>query len=284
MSGVLAKLIDQTAVVVTGARSLLGALFLLVFIWLGKRSAWPQKKARPVLFISGVLLALHWIAFYQSVKVASVSIAVITVSTFPVMTSIIEPLVLKTKWRWPLLISPVVVCIGTWMLLGDSASEADIEGMYWGFSAAFIYVIIHLINKVHIEDLDGVKLSFIQLAVAGIVLIPTTLMGYDMSLDADGMDIPYILILSLFCTSIAYSLFIGSMKKISASLAAILCGLEPVYGIFIDVIFLNEVFRLNMIFGAALILASVIWSSVQGDEPELSSDTNLKNVSDKHVK
>lgn len=261
LSGVLAKLISQSAVVVTGGRSLIGAMILGIFLCFRSNFSFPNLLKSPALIVSGILLAVHWVAFYYSIKVSSVSIGVVAVSTFPVMTAIAEPIVMKEKWKWSVLFEPVLVLIGTIILLGNSPTESDVNGMLFGFLAAFIYVIIHLINKIYVVEMDGSQVSFIQLAIAGLVLLPFSIAGYDSATDLHGTDIPLLLVLALFCTAIAYSLFIQSLRSLPARIVAVLTGLEPVYAITIALLFLGEEFSWNLIIGAAIILFSVVRSS-----------------------
>ncbi len=263
LSGVIAKVVDQSAVVLTCGRSLLGAITLGIVLLLS--TGLPKVKGRNawILFASGVLLALHWISFYQSIKVSSISIGVVTVTTFPVMTAILEPFVMREPWKWKLLLSPMLVLIGTVILLGFSPSHSDIQGMLFGFLAALLFVFIHFINKFQVSNLRGNALSFIQLGVAGLVLLPWGFSGYDYQTDSPLMDIGLVIFLAVFSTAMAYSLFIESMRNLSARTAAILTGLEPVYAITIAVVFLEDNFSWNMFIGACMVLVSVMWSSMQ---------------------
>jgi len=135
---------------------------------------------------------------------------------------------MRQPWRWKLLIDPLLVIIGTIILLGNTPSESDSEGLIWGFASAAIYVIIHFVNKVHVRQMEGSMLSFIQLSIAGLVLLPFFFMGWDTTGPAHSQDIIWLIVLGIFSTAIAYSYFIESMRHIPASTAAVLCGLEPV--------------------------------------------------------
>jgi len=263
LSGVIAKIVPQSATVLTGGRSFLGAVALGLYLTYRKQLIWPDKRSIGILFVSGILLAFHWIAFYYSIKISSVSIGVVAVTTFPVMTALLEPFVMREPWRWSILISPLLVLAGTAIMLGFTPSESDVMGFFWGFVAAAIYVIIHFINKLRVRNMTGLMVSFIQLLVAGVVLLPFSVGGYDPTLDEGGSDILRILFLAIFCTAIAYSLFIESMRSIPARTTAFVSGLEPVYAISIMVIFFKEGITLNTVIGGAIIVTSVIWSSIR---------------------
>ena len=105
--------------------------------------------------------------------------------------------------------------------------------------------------------------SFIQLLVAGLILLPLSIKGYDASLDKGGIDIIRIVFLAIFCTAIAYSLFIESMRAIPARTTAVLSGLEPVYAITVMVLFFDETITWRSALGALIIITSVVWSSLR---------------------
>ncbi|NNC83434.1 MAG: EamA family transporter [Flavobacteriales bacterium] len=261
LSGVIAKVVDQSATVLTCARSLLAAVVLGAVLYFSQGLPRVSGKNRWVLLLSGLLLALHWIAFYHSIKVSSVSIGVVAVSTFPVMTAVLEPLIMRRPWSYSLLIAPCFILIGTAILLGFSPEPDDVHGLLWGFTAALLFVFVHLINKLQVIDLDGKSLSFIQLSIAGLVLLPLGIIGYDAGTAHHTRDIFLIIFLAVFSTALAYALFIQSMKTLSASTAAILTGLEPVYAMIIAILFLDEDFELRIVLGALIILITVVWSS-----------------------
>ena len=75
----------------------------------------------------------------------------------------------------------------------------------------------------------------------------------------DGKDFIYLLILSVFCTVIPYNLFLRALKASNAFTTSLINNLEPIYGIILAVIFLQENKELNWKFycGVAIILSAV---------------------------
>lgn len=266
MSGVIAKLVPQSATVLTGGRSILGAMALGLYLTYRKQIRWPDTRTLGILVLSGILLALHWISFYHSIKISSVSIGVIAVTTFPVMAAVLEPFVMREPWRWSILWSPILVILGTAIMLGFAPTESDIMGFFWGFLAAALYVCIHFMNKLRVRNMSGLMMSFVQLSVAGIILLPFAIVGYNPIIDDGGRDIILILILAVFCTAIAYSLFIESMRSIPARTTAVIIGLEPVYAISVMVMFFNDSITWRTVVGGLIIAGSVIWSSMRVSE------------------
>lgn len=68
----------------------------------------------------------------------------------------------------------------------------------------------------------------------------------------------------MFCTGLAHSLFVASLKVLKARTTAVIFALEPVYGITIAWWLFNEQPTARMLVGGALIiLASVITSRLK---------------------
>jgi drug/metabolite transporter (DMT)-like permease len=186
---------------------------------------------------------------------------VVSVSTFPIMTALVEPLIGRTAFKLKNVLYALLVLVGTVILLGFSPSETDLSGLLWGFTAAALFVIVHLINKYQIAQMDGRQLSLIQLATAGLALLPWAIPGVNYMSPSFSTDLYLVLFLGVVSTAGAYALYISSMKSLSASTAAILTGLEPIYAISIAAVFLNERLDWSMLVGGAIIIFAVVSSS-----------------------
>ncbi|MBN1223790.1 MAG: DMT family transporter, partial [Candidatus Aminicenantes bacterium] len=56
----------------------------------------PRSDLRLLLFL-GLVLAGHWVSFFQSIQVSSVAIGLLSFSTFPVFTTFLEPVFFKER-------------------------------------------------------------------------------------------------------------------------------------------------------------------------------------------
>ena len=92
-----------------------------------------------------------------------------------------------------------------------------------------------MLNKKYIANQNTISVSVIEL-FSGFVFISVCYPFLSSFLPQtqwfpSGMDWLWIIILGVFCTSIAYVLSLNSLKELSAFVANLSINLEPVYGI-----------------------------------------------------
>lgn len=262
-TAVIGKLItlEQTALV---WNRLWIAVLGLIFIPGVLRGIRSIKRSNFLIFSGiGVLVALHWLTFYGSIKVGnSASVTLACLATSSLFTSILEPLITKSKFQWIELLLGLLVIVGIYFLSGVG------EAYYWaiviGIISAFLAALFSTLNKKYITGQNSLSVSTIELA-AGFVFISVcypllqNLFPQPQWLPT-GSDWWWLLVLGLLCTSLAFALALESLKVISAFIATLSINLEPVYGIVLAIWFLNEDTQLNFDFylGTAIILLAVI--------------------------
>jgi len=215
--------------------------------------------------IIGVIVGLHWICFYGAIKLSNASIALVCMATTSFFTSIIEPLILKQKFKGIELLLGIFIIPGM-VLIVNSTELAFMNGIWVGLTAAFLAALFAVLNKKYIGNADPYSITFIELGSAwlfiSIILAVIFLSPIeDVSFVPVGLnDWIYLLILSLFCTTLAYILSLKALKHISAFASNLVINLEPVYGIILAIILLNEHKSLNLTFyiGCSIIVFTVM--------------------------
>ncbi len=99
-TGIFGKLIELSSGVMTWWRMLFTALaliFLRRFLPGAERVSW---RGRVEIAGAGLLLALHWLFFFGSIKLANVSVGVACFAMIGFFSTILEPLLLKRKFEW----------------------------------------------------------------------------------------------------------------------------------------------------------------------------------------
>ena len=174
--------------------------------------------------------------------------------TYPVMTAILESLFLKTKFQLRHLYSGGLMLLGIYFLVPDFDFSNNMTlGLLTGLFSAFAYSLRNILLKTQVKEISGTVLMFYQMVVMVAILLPVPFL-YPVAGVVD--FIPYILVLALVTTSIGHTLFLNSFKHFSVSTASLLGGMQPIYGIILAAIFLQEFpSGRNMIGGALIILA-----------------------------
>lgn len=261
-SGALGKFIDMPAPVTIWWRSVLAMLFLLLFCKYKKINLKIQSKKDFGAFIfSALFMATHWITYFIALQLSSVAIGMLALFTFPIMTAFLEPLFSKTKFDYVHILLGAMVLLGIYILSPQLDFESDsVKGILFGLFSAFCYAMRILILKQYVAKYNGSSLMLFQLLIMSIVLMPTLFF-----LDCSNIStqFPYVIILALITTAIGHTLFIRSLKYFKVSTASIIGSSQPVFGIIIAFLFLNEIPEINTFIGGALILATVIIESLR---------------------
>lgn len=259
-SGALGRYIDLPVPVIICSRAILGGAFIFLFCkWKGL-SFKVNSADRWTFFFSGLLLGAHWITYFYALKLSNVAIGMISLFTYPIITTFLEPLLLKTKFKKVHLLLALLVVVGIYFLIPDLDFENDYsKALALGILSAFLYSLRNIITKSKINAYNGSVLMFYQLLVIAFALSPSFLLQDTSSLPA---QLSAVIILSLLTTAIGHTWFIYSFKNFSVTTSSIISSLQPVYGILIGILFLKEFPPLSTIIGGLLIVSSVVIESI----------------------
>lgn len=260
-SGALGRFIDLPIPITIGLRSLLGGIALYLFCRWKKISFHIEGQDRKTVIIGGVLLGLHWITYFYSLRLSNVAIGMLSLFTYPAITAVLEPIFLKTKILKIHLLLSVLVLVGIYFLVPDfDLQNDDFKAVGFGVLSAFCYATRNIILKTKINQYDGTLLMAYQLLVITLLLSPFAFY-LDTSQVVDYL--PATLLLALLTTAIGHSLFLRSLKHFSTVTASIVSCSQPVYGIIIGMIFLNEYPEVSTIIGGSIIIFTVLIESLR---------------------
>ena len=261
-SGVLGKYIAMPTEVIVWFRASLAMVFLYIFCRYKKIDLRiKSKKDYSLFFISGVFMAAHWVTYFYALKLSNVALGVLSLYTFPVITALLEPLFLKTKFNPIYIVLGLMVLIGLYILVPEfNLESSQVKGILFGVFSALCYAIRILILKKQVSNYNGTMLMFYQTVIITILLLPTFFF-----MDVSGLETqyPYVILLALLTTAIGHSLMLHSLKFFSATTTTIISSLQPIFGIILAFLFLNEIPTLNTFLGGSLILLTVVIESIR---------------------
>ena len=260
-SGTLGRYIDLPVPMIIFLRAAIGGVFLYIFCKWRKMSFTIQTKDRKTIFFSGVLMGLHWIFYFISLKLSSVAIGMLSVFTYPIITTFLEPIMLGSKFKNSNLLLGLMVLLGIYFLAPEISLENDqFKAIGFGVFSAFCYSIRNIYMKSKAAEYEGSILMVYQLIIVTVLLSPIFIFY-----DTTGLEssLPAVLILALLTTATGHTLFIYSFRNFTISAASIISGVQPVYGILIGMIVLNEYPAFSTVFGGILILGTVVIESIR---------------------
>lgn len=214
----------------------------------------------------GVLVSLHWICFFGSVKFANASISLICMATTSFFAALIEPIIFKQKIKNDELSLGLLMIPGVLLIVNNTEWDM-MTGILVGLMSAFLAALFAVLNKTLVDKAEPLTITFLELGSGWLFLsicLPIYLMYQpDTLFMPQNFDWLWLLILALGCTTLAYVLSLRSLKHISAFASTLTINLEPVYGIFLAWIILDDAQELSPQFylGCLLILGAVFFHS-----------------------
>ena len=262
-TGIFAKLITLNEVVIVWYRMFFALLlFSVMLLFMHKK---PKDADALKICGLGVLLAIHLMFFFGSIKYSNVSIGVVCYSLVGFFTVLFEPLICKTKFSFVELFYSLIAVFGIWLIFNFDASFRF--GIILGIISAALFALYTLFNKVIEVGKSSRCMLFYEL-LGGTIFMSLFVPVYAHFVNIPaflpiGIEWLWIFILAFFCTVLLYLFHIGALKPISAFTVSLTGNLEPIYGILFAIIFFGEAHDLTVSFyiGMTLIFLSVFLQS-----------------------
>jgi drug/metabolite transporter (DMT)-like permease len=266
LAGLFGKLVMLPPLVIVLGRVVFASIFLLLLLFFFKQEIrLKQGKDYIHLLLLGIILAIHWWTFFQSIRESTVAVGLLTYSTFPIFVTFIEPYVFKTKIKPAHLVLALITFFGVILViprfeLGNSVTR----GALWGTASGFSFAVLSILNKKYVRKYSSLVIAFYQDFAAAVVLLPFL---FFIDFIVTFKDIMLLALLGIVFTAAAHSLFIKGLTGIRAQTASIIACLEPVYGIIAAIFLLSEMPGMRVILGGILILGTSVYATFKSKTP-----------------
>lgn len=261
-TAILGLLIELNEILLVGYRLLLTVFILSVLMWI--RKEWQKLAFKDILRISGVgmVIAIHWVSFYGSIKYANASVALVCLSASGFFTALLEPLFFRKRIVWQELALGILAIAGIYIIFDFHPQYKT--GIIFGVLSAFGSAVFPILNKELLKQFTPKILTVYELS-GGLILLSCLIPFYLAWFPAEYYiptlsDWAWLVVLAFFCTVISFDLQLNALKKISAFTANLTYNLEPVYGIILAFVFFDESKQLHGQFylGLGLIVLAIV--------------------------
>lgn len=258
-TGILGNLISISAIHLVWYRVLIAFVSLAGYFWY-KRQSFAVERARLIrFFLTGGLVGLHWILFFESIKVSTVSVTLVCLSSVTLFTAIIEPLFYKRRTSKMEVFVGLLIIVGIYLIFKFESQY--VKGIVLGLLAALAAALFGTINSKLVKKSGASLISLYEMLGAWCWISVFLLIsdGFNSGLKLVGLDWFYLLLLGTVCTSAAYVAAVAVMKEISAFRVALASNLEPIYGMLLAWLFFGQREKMSAGFyaGAVIILGAV---------------------------
>ncbi|MDC1372045.1 DMT family transporter [Flavobacteriaceae bacterium] len=265
-TAVLGEAISLGSIALVWHRMLIA--FVLTFLFLIFRKYDFKINIRDFFNFSlaGIIIALHWITFFEAIEQSNISITLAMFSTGAFFASLLEPIFFKRKIKpLEIILGCVVVC-GVFIIL--KANINSFVGVLLGIVSALLASLFSVFNGKLVQNNNPFLISFYEF-LSGVVFILLYLIFSDNLSDLAissffSYDYLYVFILGSICTAYAFIASIYILKFLSPYTLVLTYNLEPVYGILLAIFIFPDTEKMEFSFyiGTLIIISTIIINSI----------------------
>ena len=261
-TGILGRLITMNEGMIVWYRLLFTVVTMaIIFGLLKKLRKIPLLDILKIAAV-GFIAAMHWVTFYGSIKYSNVSVALVCFSSISFFTALLEPLILQKRINWTEMFLGLMTIGGIFIIFHFDTQYKT--GIVIGLVSALLAALFPIYNRQFLKRIDvETMLTWQQLGgfLSLSALLPFYLKAFPVeSFWPSASDLMWLLVLSWFCSVIAFQFSSNALKRLSAFTVNLTYNLEPVYGIILAFVVYNENKLLSKYFyiGFAMIALALI--------------------------
>lgn len=257
-TAMFAKGIQLPVTDLTCLRGLFAAGALLLFMKLSDRPARVQSARHlGLMVVLGLLLCLHWLTYFQALKISSAAVAILALHTYPIVTALIEHILFGEKLRKSDIALATATFASVFIMMPElNLSNSTTQGILLGIVSGLFFMTRNLMIRKLVRTYSSSNLMFWQCIVTGAVLIPVLFLSHEA--EYTPQSILLLLLLATAFTALPQTLFAAGLNHLSAKTVGILASLLPVYGAFFGYLVHKETVAARTAIGGSLILLCVI--------------------------
>ncbi|MER5309306.1 DMT family transporter [Streptomyces sp. NPDC002773] len=249
-------------------RFTLAALLLGVMMRLGRRrAARPEPRQRRQLYLSGFLgITVYFVLENVGVDLSTASDASLIVATYPLMTMLLERVVLRTRMPLPRVAGVLLATLGAFLVVrngaevgGSSRWLGDVLLLLGGLAWAGYNVL----GKRASAGQDAVSVTYHQTVAGAAGFLLASLLEADDWRLPDATASSLLVYLAVGCSVGGFLLYNYGLRRMASSVAVNILNLVPVFGVIGAVVINGESIRLAQVTGGAVIIAGVALGMIE---------------------
>ncbi len=259
-TGVFGKIISLDAIHLVWYRMVIAFMSLALFLLLKKQLFSISKQNFFGILGVGALVTIHWLCFFQSIKVSTVSVAVVCMATSSLFSALIEPLFFKRKLLTYEVIMGIIVVVALTFVMGTEIQY--LWGYFYGIIAALFGTLFTLFNAKYIKKVGAAQITMIEM-LAGVIIISCLLLFQEdytiFTSFISTKDFGYLILLGTLCTAMIFVWMTEIMRHITPYSLIMAINLEPIYSIILALVIFgeNELMSTSFYIGSCIIIGVV---------------------------
>lgn len=264
-TALFSKIIPLSAIDITFGRSLVAFVVLALIVKISGASLKLKCKRDYLIALGlGLIMAAHWVSYFAAMQYSSVSVGMIALFTFPVITVLLEPFFEKIKLVWQDLASACVVLLGIFLIVPDVSLDNDVTlGISVGIFSALLYAIRNLCHRKYFSHYSGSHAMTYQTLVIFMCLL---LFTSDELVQSESMTYLWLAVLGIFLTAIPHALIASSLKHLRVKTFSLVACMQPFYGVILAILVLDESPGWQTILGGLLVISAAIYETINAQK------------------
>ena len=250
--GLFMKLIPWSALAINGARNLIGAVVVGLFLLLTRHKPVMNKTvAVGALSLMGVTTT-----FALANKMTTAANAIVLQFTAPVFVILLMAVLYRQRPKRADVLTCAAVLLGVVLFFVDGIRAGNLAGNAVAVISGICYAGVFMMNTG--KGADAISSSFWGQLISGVVLTPLCFRETDFSAPV----LLAVLALGVFQVGGAYILFSLGIRHTPAVSASLITGLEPVLNPLWVALFYGETFTALSAVGAVIVVGSIVLYNV----------------------
>lgn len=262
-NGLLAAHISLPSSQVVLLRTLLGGAVLSALVLL--RGGFDRAAVRAELaslLLGGAALGANWVALFGAYRLLNVSLATLIYYVGPMLILLLSPLLFREKLGGAKIAALCLVAVGLVCISGSIAlGGLSTAGLAVALASALLYAALIVFNK-RITRTGGLQTAAIELDVAFVVVLLYVLLTGGLQ-RPQVSDLPFIAVIGLVNTGLAYFLYFSGLQKLSGQSVALISYVDPVSALLFSALLLGEMLTPLQMVGAVLILGGAMFGELR---------------------
>lgn len=259
-SALFARLINQSALVITAGRCVLSGAFIMLIVFAARKNLRLNSRLDGLKAIAaGLFFGGHLFGYFQAIQLSTVAIGVITFATLPIFTAVLEPVFFRERPKRQTVYCAVLMFLGILITVPWGALEKSsgvVPGLLVGLAGTLAYALMSILNRSLSKQYEPMVLVFYEHVTLGLLFIPVLWLTKPVFSPA---DLAWLLVAGLVVAVGGHYLFIRGLKQVKISTAGVIGGLETVYAIVLASLVLREIPTINEIIGGLVVFAVAIY-------------------------
>ncbi|MBT1064226.1 EamA family transporter [Bowmanella sp. Y26] len=264
-TALFSRIIPLSALDITLGRAVIAFVVLALLVRLsGGNLRFQRTRDIGIAIVLGGLMAVHWVTYFAAMQYSSVSVGMIALFTFPVITVLLEPFFEGIKLVWQDLVSAVVVLAGIWLIVPEASLGNEVTlGIAVGVFSALLYALRNLLHRKYFSHYGGAQAMTYQTLV---IVLCLCWFGSAELYQASQHTYLMLLILGTICTAAPHALVAYTLIHLRAKTFSLVACMQPLYGVVLAILVLNEQPSWQTLVGGIMVISAAIYETINANK------------------